>query len=62
MEESRLLQYARRTVTEVNRILKTPNADFVKEYGVEVDRVDRSKIEKCQTMVEALEFFMKEGV
>lgn len=58
MEEKKQLEYARRTIIEINRILKMPNAEYVKEYGVEVDRADRSKIEKCQTMAEALEFFM----
>ena len=58
MEENKLLMYARRTVIETNRILKMPVSDFIKEYGIEADRVDRAKIEKTQTMIEALEFFM----
>lgn len=62
MEEKKLLSYAKRTVVEANRILKMPNTEYVKEYGVEVDRADRSKIEKCQTMLEALAFFMGEEV
>ena len=61
MSEGQLVELARRTISETNRILKIPNGDYVKEYGMEVDRVDRSKIEKCQTMLESLEFFMNTG-
>lgn len=61
VSEGQLVELARRTISETNRILKIPNGDYVKEYGMEVDRVDRSKIEKCQTMLESLEFFMNTG-
>lgn len=54
----KLLELARKTVKEANRILKIPGSEYIKEYGVTIDMVDRSKIEKCQTMLEALAFFM----
>lgn len=57
----KLLELARKTVKEANRILKIPGSEFIKEYGVTIDMVDRSKIEKCQTMLESLDFFMAVG-
>lgn len=61
MNEKWLVELTSSTVEEVDRILRMAGSEYVKEYGVETERVESSKIEKAQTMIGTLKFFIEKA-
>ena len=58
MDEKTLLEITKQTVDEADRILRTDNSEYIKEFGCEADRVDKAKIEKTVNMLSTLRFFL----
>ena len=58
MNNAWLVELTRETITEVDRILRMASSEYIKEFGVEVEDVDRSKIDKSQNMIGTLKFFI----
>ncbi len=61
MENEWLVQLTEQTVDEVDRILSMSTSEYVKEFAVEAERVSSAKIEKAQTMIGTLRFFIKKS-
>ena len=58
MEATNVIEIAKSTVDEVDRVLRLSNSDYIKEFGCEADRTDKAKIEKAVNMISTLRFFI----
>ena len=61
MENAWLVELTQDAIEETDRILRMSVSEYSKEFGVETERVDKAKIEKAQTLVGNLRFFLDKG-
>ena len=61
MDNKWLVELTEQTVDEVDKILSMSTSEYVKSFAVEAERVPSAKIEKAQSMISTLRFFIKKS-
>ena len=61
MNNEWLIELTKETARKIDEILSVPSKRFVEIYGTEVERVDKARIEKAQTLNGTLLFFISKA-